>query len=433
MTSIFSFCLLCASCLCLTFWGMRKPERIYQYPFLVAAIFIAFLMPQAFSLTQNLGVVSAASVESMLIVCCLCLWMSLLFYRIRPNPKIIKRLNRPSDDKKLFQAGMAFACISFASSLLLSRISITTNVYGNWTGPATILYFFGNLRYIALAIFLNSFLRKPSIQRFFWVMVGLVPTLETVLLYGRRTPTFTLLALVGLSLLFVKRVTPPRFLVVIFIFLAAFLIPVIGTQRGDFWNAFLSGTLEPSSILEGLDRILLKGDVLELRNGTMLLEAADKLKKFGLGSGLWNDIVFQYVPGQLVGYDLKQSLQANWGVSSEDLLQVFGIVFSPGSTKTGVGESYAEFGYLGCLVFGAIAYLYRHVWIAAFYLDNKISQVLYAGLLSPAMVGVTHGIGRFLQDAIFQMVFVGLAAKYAQKRKELIHPRSTQVFSSSRV
>lgn len=413
-------------------WGMRSSERIYQYPFLIAAIFTAFLMPQAISLVKSPGIVAVSSVDSILLISSLCLWAAWIGYRLRPNRKIIAIFDIQLNDKKLFQIGIFFVLVSLLSSFLLSRITVATNEVGNWTGPATILYFFGNLRYIAIAIFLNDFFQKPSLKKICWVMLGVIPSLEAVLIYGRRTPTFTLLALIGVSLLFVKRLAPPRILAISAVFLGAFLIPLIGAQRGDFWVSLLSGHISVNDFLGGLDRILLQGDVLELRNGAMLLEAANKLQKFGLGTGFWNNIVFQYVPGQLVGYDLKQSLQINWGVSQQDLLNVFGTSFPLGSTKTGIGESYTEFGYLGCLVFGVIAYLYRHIWITAFYFNRKLSQILYIGLLSPAMVGITHGIGRFLQDAIFQAIFVGLAAKYAQEKTKSLNLYPTQMMLNSR-
>lgn len=372
-------------------------------------------MPQAMSIVANPAIVSSSAVDGILLVSSTCLWATVVGYRLRPNPRLVSRFNISVDERKLFRAGIILALASFISSLLLSRISVATNEVGNWTGPATILYFFGNLRYIAVAIFFNAYLKKQSAKNLCWLVFGMLPILETVVVYGRRTPTFTLFALIGVSLLFVKRIAPPRLLVITVVVTAAFLIPLIGQLRGEFWAQLFAGNLDVESISSGLDRILLEGDVLELRNGAMLLEVSNHLQKFGLGTGFWNDIVFQYVPGQLVGYDVKQALQLDFGVSQTDLINFFGTAFSPGSTKTGIGDSYAEFGYFGCLVFGAIAYLYRHIWISAFYFNSIIAQILYVGLLSPALVGVTHGIGRFLQDAIFQIIFVGMAARYARE------------------
>ena len=348
--------LLGASCIFLIMWGIVRPARIYQYPFLSASIFLSFIFPQAIALVRYPLFLKVTSVDQILFVSCLCLWMTWVGYKIRPNPKLIERLNVPLDPKKLFRAGIILALISFLSSLILQQTTISTNDVGNWTGPATILFFFGNLRYIAIAIFLNSFLKKPTIIKFCWLVLGTLPVLEAIVVSGRRNATFTLIILIGASLFFIKRWTPPKILIISIIALGGFLIPLVGQMRGDFWLALFTGNLGISEILTGLDRTFLESGVLELRNAAMLLESANHLQKFGLGTGFWSDIVFQYVPGQVVGYDIKQVLQIDLGGSQADLLNFFGTTFPTGSTKTGIGDSYAEFGYFGCLVFGLIAY-----------------------------------------------------------------------------
>ena len=409
--------LLALSCIAIILWEIRLPEKIYQYPFLSASIFLSFLVPQAFSLARYPLFLRTTSIEQTLLMSCLCFWMTWLGYRLRPNSKLIKKLNVSVDERKLVRAGKFLATASFLSSIILRQISISTNDVGNWTGPATILFFFGNLRYIAIAIFLISLLKKHTTGKLFWLCFAILPVLEAVIVSGRRNPTFILLVAIGASLFFVKRWTPPKLLIVLLIILGSFLIPLIGQMRGDFWLALFTGGIGFSDIFAGLDRVLIEGGVLELRNAAMLIEAANHLQKFGLGTGFWSDIIFQYVPGQLVGYDIKQALQIDFGISRADLIDIFGTAFPTGSTRTGIGDSYAEFWYFGCLVFGFIAYFYRHIWISAFYCQSVISQVLYIGLLSPAMLAVTHGVGRFLQDAIFQMIFVGIAFNYSKIRK----------------
>lgn len=426
--------LLGITCVLMLGWELRSPERIYQFPFLISAIFLAFIMPQAVSLVANPLIVSGETTDNILLFSCLCLWLTLAGYQLRPSTKLISKFNIAVNANRLFRGGIVLILVSFLSSVALRQLAVSTNEVGNWTGPATILYFFSSLRYIAVAIFLNAYLQKQTTGRLVWLLFGLLPIVETVLVYGRRAPTFTLFALIGASLFFVKRVMPPRALVVGTIFLMAFLIPLIGQLRGEFWAGLFAGDLRVEDILSGLDRVLLTGDVLELRNGAMLLEAANKLQKFGLGTGFWDDIVFRYVPGQLVGYDIKQALQFDWGVSTTDLITVFGTAFSTGSTKTGVGDSYAEFGYFGCLLFGAIAYFYRHIWISAFYCHSVVAQILYIGLISPALLGVTHGIGRFIQDAIFQFIFILLVVKYSKltKREHAVLLASQQAVLQSR-
>ena len=50
--------LLVIVCLGLFVWGLIRIERIYQYPFFMGAIFLSFLVPQAFALVNNPAVLA---------------------------------------------------------------------------------------------------------------------------------------------------------------------------------------------------------------------------------------------------------------------------------------------------------------------------------------------------------------------------------------
>ncbi|NJO92983.1 MAG: hypothetical protein HC831_31500 [Chloroflexia bacterium] len=189
-------------------------------------------------------------------------------------------------------------------------------------------------------------------------------------------------------------------------------------STGNFQNLAIflpllfSGRFNEIDFSSGIDRILLSGDVLELRNAAMIIEAVDRSGSFGYGSGFWNDIVFQYVPGQIVGYDFKKSLQFNSTIS-EDIINFYGTSFSRGSTHTGIGDSYLEFGFAGCLIFALIAYFFKHIWLSSIYDSSIYSQFLYIGLISPILIGVTHGVGIFFQHAILQIICVWGVWKYS--------------------
>ena len=55
--------------------GMREPNRVYQYPFLIGAIFTAFLLPQAIALVDYPGGVPRSAVNQALFMGTLCMFM----------------------------------------------------------------------------------------------------------------------------------------------------------------------------------------------------------------------------------------------------------------------------------------------------------------------------------------------------------------------
>jgi hypothetical protein len=381
----------------------------------MGAIFTSFIVPQAIALTTNPGsAVSQEALERVLFVSCLCISMCWVGYQIDPNVGLLKKLEIQLNEKKLFQAGIALAIISGIASILVARTAPELEGNTQWTGKITIYYFFYNAIYPAFTILLLLTLRKPNFFRLSLTTFALLPAILAIFSAGRRTPLGILLFTLALALFYERRYVPPRWLIIFLVFFAMIMLPLIGLYRGELWVQIFSGNLANIDFMEGINRVL-SGQTLELRNAAVFMDAAERTGRYGYGTGYWDEIVFRYIPGQIIGSSLKESLQFN--LSQYDLTDLYGYRLQLGLTTTGIGDSFVEFSYFGCLFFGLIAYLYKHIWLLSAYRNCTFSQILYAGLLAPSIVGVTHGTYRFLQDAIFQVIFIGLASYYSKKTK----------------
>jgi hypothetical protein len=401
-------------CLGLLGWGVTRPERAYQYPFIMGFIFIAFLVPQAFAMLQNPGGLPPGALERTFLYSSMCAAACWAGYQIQPRLKWVKALTFSLDSQRLQNAGIILSSIGYLFYYLLRNTIIQTTDVGTWTGIGTIYIFFFQVIYIAFAIFLIRLLQEPNVINFIGTIITSIPLIEVVMI-GRRQPTMTVAIIIGLSFYIGKRFIPPRWFFISLIISTLFLIPVVGDLRGEFWNILFSG--DWNKLLEVISNSfidLLDGDILELRNAAFLMDAADRTNDFGLGSGYWNTFVFQYVPGQIVGFDFKNSLMfANQNFNLYDL---YGYEAHAGTTLTGIGDTYLDFSYFGCLVFALIAYLFKHLWLAAIYRNSVPCQLLYIGSISPVMLAVTHGTGRFLQEFIFQLIFASLITIFCRKK-----------------
>ncbi|MEH2374715.1 hypothetical protein [Nostoc sp.] len=407
--------LLIIICICLLGWGVIRIERIYQYPFFMGSMFISFLLPQVFALINHPGLVSQDALERVLLMSCLCAAACWIGYIIKPNTKWLKKLDVMIDQRKLFRAGIALMFQGYLFNFLLSITTIQRSDVGTWTGPATIYVFFAQVINIAFGIFLLQTLKHPKVINLILTIIAGWPVVQPIF-QGRRQPTMTFIIIVGLSFWLVLRYVPPRLAVITAVVLLAFIIPVVGALRSHFWDLVFSGKWKEISFAsQRAFETLQTGDILELRNAALLADATEKTGLYGYGSGWWDSIVFQYVPGQILGYDFKQFLQFHL-ITREKLENLYGYTIPNGSTTTGIGDSFTEFGYLGCFSFALIAYLFKNLWISAVYQKSIFSSLLYIGLASPAMLGLTHGIGRFLQEAIFQFIFVSLTVYYCRTK-----------------
>jgi hypothetical protein len=409
------FYLFIIICLVICGWGMLRLTRIYQFPVFMAAIFLSFVAPQGYALIEeakSYGFLATDRLSNVFFYACLCISMCWLGYqKYHPSQKWLSKLDIEFDENKLFRAGFFLLAIGFLCQFLFTKITPEIAENGNWTGPATILWFFLGVIYNAFPIFLIAALRRPSPVKISMAIVSAIPILQLIFQHGRRQPLMTFFLSIGMSFFLIKKYVPPRWIFLVFVPAAIVAIPLLGQLRGNFWGLLFSGDLQTAIDTSQTELSKLqKLNILELRNAAVMIEAADLTNRFGWGTGLWNDLVFQYVPGQIVGFGVKKSLQI---AARPDLYQLFGYKVHPGTTWTGLGDSYAEFGYLGCLLFGAIGRIFKTLWVSIYH-SSMFSALLYIGLISPAMVAITHGIGRFLQEFTFQVGVMYLVSRYAK-------------------
>ena len=157
--------------------------------------------------------------------------------------------------------------------------------------------------------------------------------------------------------------------------------------------------------------------ILELRNAAVLIQTTRILGEYHLGTGYWDEVIWRFVPAQIIGKDLKDWFMV--GRNSEDYEDAFakeGFQVSKGSTITGVGDSFREFGFFGAGVFALIGVFFRTIWSAASRRGAVFAQLLYIGTVTSAMRAVTHQTVDFLPGLIYQLVFVGLLYLAARRK-----------------
>jgi hypothetical protein len=412
-TYLYSFALICIG---LLIWGLIRLERIYQYPFFMGGIFVAFILPQAIALTKNPQLPDQQALERVLLMACLCALMCFLGYQCKPNYRFVKSLSIPLDEKKLIRGAIAFTIIGYASNALIARTlagSAQTSINGQWTGIITIYYFFGQLIYPAFTIFLLLTLQRFTAIRFFLTLIAFAIPLQAIVVAGRREVTAAVILTFGLAFYFYRRYLPPRSLVVGSIVFAMVVIPFIGEYRtisssGD-WSK-----LAEINPLEALQNQVDTGDILELRSGALYMDAAVRSGNYGFGLGYWNTLVFQFIPAQLLGRSFKEDLQLR--LTNFDLQTLYDYDAPIGLTPTGVSDSFVEFDYFGCLFFFLLGYLFKNLWVIAVAGDIIVGRILYISLLAPALKSVTHTTAVCVSDSTFRLIFLGCLFFYAYKR-----------------
>jgi hypothetical protein len=402
-------------CVILIGAAVVRPRLIYEYPYFMAATFTVFILPQAYALYGNEW--GGVYLETTLLMCFLCLACCWLGYCRRPHPALLEKLNLSIDTGRFLHGGILLILVGWYFTYKFGTLP-EEELASMMTGIGTIYLFFSGLVYPGFAICFYCALKQRRI--FPWLAAGVatIVPLQAAFFYGRREPTVLFLLSLGLGLYFTRGKRAPRWVIITAIVVAAFGIPATSEYRQRAKDDPLAA-LREIDFAEEFRESLDPEAISELKNATALIAATEATGNYEFGAGYWNRLVFRFVPAQFVGKEFKESLmiggqQRDYGDFIEDVLG-FGV--PPGTTVTGIGDSFNQFGYFGCLFFSALGYLFKTLWAAANRPNGIVAQILYTQVATSAMRAATHQTIDFLPGFIYGAIFIWAVAFYARDRR----------------
>ena len=401
--------------------SVLRPRLIYEFPYFMAGTFIAFVLPQVYALYRNEW--GGIYLQSTLLMCCLCLAACWLGYLPRAHPGFLQKLNVPVSTSRFLHGGIALVRVGYYFTYKFGTLP-EEDISSSLTGIGTIYLFFGGLAYPGFAICFYCALKTRSV--FAWAMsvVAAWIPFQAAIFYGRREPTALFLISLGMSLFFLRGRQAPRLVVFGAVLGAMLIIPAVGEYRKTAAQDPIEAWKQ-LDVVQEFNGYFDADSVSEAKNATLLIAATRESGAYEWGAGYWNRLVFRFVPAQFLGESFKNSLmigheQRDFGDFVEDALEYR---MPPGSTVTGLGDSFNQFDYFGCLFFAAMAYLFKNLWAAAKQANGTVAQILYIQTTTSAMRALTHETIDFLPGFIYSALFVALVAFYARERPVTIGKR----------
>ncbi len=388
-------------------WAMMRRERMIQFPFLAAAVFLGWVFPQLMGLTAH-PFLPPGGLEKTIFMAMLCLGAAWLGYEMNRRPARLFAWDFDYGRLLVGAAVMTVLGAFFFYQISLIGAEVTVETGGQWSGIITIYVFFSKLLTFGMALALILYLRKPNWYALGLVLFGLAFYLERILIRGRRAAMVELGMMVLLALWFNRRILPPRWLMFGVVFVGALVINSIGdfrsTMMGD--DRFTWSGAGVSEILEidywgNLKRIATgESGTHNVVNAVMNIAAADRTLSFDYGLSHWNGLVQRYVPGQWVGHEFKQALMVDF---TNQAGEVFGHQPHTGSTHTGLSDAFLSFWYLGAVKFLLIGLILSR-WYRAAMQGQLAGQLVVILTITAALHAITHSTHSFFT------VFLQLAA-----------------------
>ncbi len=412
--------------------GLLEPAGYLHAPTLMGLVFFMWYGPQLLLLAGD-PLVPRDAIISLALMSTLCVLLAVAGWHFaisRQNSRAAA-LRIPPPRKfsapNLLPAVIALTLFSLGTNYLLEQMRPQYEGVTQWTGPIVIVSFFAQLRIPALAASLLLMLRERNAITMALAAVNLLICVQVAFVLLRRSEMIDVLVAVAAALWFARRIRVPLAAVISGMVLFAIVVFSIAPLRQaqnkieyetgqtvSIINPRLWGSVDVSATLQRNAE-----SAHDVRNAAYLVQYMNDTGEYSYGGALWNQFVNQYVPGQLVGSDLKQSLMADTKtIDTELLANQYNFFFQVGTTPTGPGAAYRDFGYFGAIYFFIMAYI-----LGLFYWKATrrgfFWQVTYISMLPFSLTAITHGHERLFINLPIYAAIIWMAyfvAKFARDR-----------------
>jgi hypothetical protein len=400
------FVAVCCFLLCA---GMRRRGAIYEFPFLAGAVFAGFALPQFIGLTADPFLPSGA-LEKTLVMSILCASMCWIGYVANRGP--LRIFNWDYDDGKLLKVSIALSLAGCYFYYKFSQLPEEVLKSSQMSGLPVAYLFFARLLSYGFAIAVLLYAKNRSRIALAVALFGSTFYLERIVIAGRRAELIEFCAIIALAVWFQRGRCIPRGLMLGGLIFGTLLVNSIGEYRsatmsdeGPRWDAVLQ-----IDFFGNLERLTKQGGA-ELTNAVYYIEATDRTMRLDFGLSHWNELVFRYVPAQLVGADLKEALTLTVDTPAQGEFRYTPVT---GSTLTGMTDTFQSFWYFGSLEFGIIAFVLSRLWKSAC-LGSFTAQLVYVLMLAQALESITHSTDNFIAPWVHMGLFLIPALMLARR------------------
>ncbi|TWF48078.1 hypothetical protein [Neorhizobium alkalisoli] len=403
MSTLLVSCLT-ACTLFLLGWGMLRPERIYEFPFLTGVITFSFILPQVPGLATE-SFLPAGAFARTAVFMMLCLFMCWWGWSGKAKPFSFFRID--FDEGRLLIVAAVLSVAGAYFYFKLSRLPGELTIAVQMTGVPVIYIFFSRLLSYGMAIAALCIVRRFSWWTLIILAFDLVFYLDRIVVTGKRAEAIELIMIFALAWWFYRRRAIPRTLIITAIFLGTLSMNSMGDYRAitKANSAPVWDDISRIDVVGNLSKVLRDGGD-EMRNAILRINNTATTLQFDYGKFHWNRLVFNFVPAQLVGANVKQSFMLPVPTMARDYDPIVG------TTETGMADAFQSFWYLGAFKFFILAYLVRRIWVTANQGEFS-AQFTYVLSIIPSMHAISHQTDWVLMIWVHMLMFAAPALFFA--------------------
>jgi oligosaccharide repeat unit polymerase len=387
--AIIAYIVLIIACVAIMLFGLRQPNGYMKLPFLISVVFLIWVMPQLWSLHQVYSAEVHDNLLNLNLICLFCLLATIWGWNLgEGSPAKLTSRHQPISDQTLVNICIAITALAVVMSVAIGSRALEERAASNWSGPLAIMYFFSGLKVISAFLSLYLFLKNRNSIALVLLMTNIFLYAPLVFIAFRRRAVIEVFTCIVLALWFARRIIIPRILIILAIPMGMLLVFGVGQLRRLSLTESGERTWVALSDIAKVDFLAATPFVdsqkaPELNNALNLVRLFDEYGIQTYGATSWNHFIFQWVPGQLLGFETKQALMIGEDISHKIVERYEDI--RVGTTPTAMGEAYMEFWFFGAVFFFVMAFLMGRWWTQS-HQGNRIAMILYASGLATAII-----------------------------------------------
>ncbi|MBN2783916.1 MAG: hypothetical protein JXR25_03755 [Pontiellaceae bacterium] len=377
-----------------------RRNRIFEFPFWAGVISMGWFFPQAIGGLAADKYPEGAYASGMLFasICTMALWVGYVQATKKRDPGSGGWLDSRFKIRWVFYAGALLCLAGFYFEWKLNSLPEEMLKATQWTGATVKYHFLASVfkfGFLALWLLYLEERKTANVRLLIFLVPSLLLLLEAAVINGRREAMMNIVAYLLICPWFVRRISIPRWMLVVGLLLGLVLINSIGLYRGIMkqkdlpLSERLKAALQADYTQESKETM--KNSGKEFDNYIFYRQVYAEDGGYNYGLKHWNGLVFNYVPAQWVGRGTKDALMISIQDNTiETARQRYGHTLGVGTTLPGYTDAFGSFWWLGFIKFYIIGWmmggLYRHAMNGSFF-----AQLLYVYALGDAMRGITHG------------------------------------------
>ncbi|MCR9115321.1 MAG: hypothetical protein NXI22_00035 [bacterium] len=348
-----------------------------------------------FTLARNPNLIPDGALTLYTVIAIACLALCFLGYG--NGAKTTSFNQHFADEATLFRIAILIGALGTIGFVLLETYRSVIGIEGPWRGIPVYLYTLSKLVLPSLVLIRSL---ASIFQRHQYLLASFIlslPALIQAVGHGRRTWFFLLVFAWVFPLLLCGRIQlkPSRIIAsMLGAFFVFVLLPAYRNElklRGHSKIAEIIREKPPSEVLE---HFFSGEQTLEVRDAVIMTAVADRTKQFSYGALLANGFIHKYVPGGLIGRNLKESLMIpvpNY-LSIERSIRYRlghqGRDVAGYTSKTGFFYVFSEFYWLGPILFYFLGKIFRDLEDRCFdkFDPRAVISMAFIGFLPSALV-----------------------------------------------